>query len=300
MFDVICFGSAVLDIFVDTDIPEKGKYISYPVGSKIAVKGMKFSIGGGGTNTAVAFSRLGLKTGYIGKISDDSGGEKILDLLKKENIKFLGDVKKNSVSGYSIVLDSKENNRTILTYKGINKDLKFSEIKKSKIKTKWLYLSSLSGDSFESQKKIAKDLNSKGVKIAFNPSSYLIKEKNLKEILKICEVLVLNKDEAKLLTKSKNILEGLHKLGPKIVVVTDKNNKIKAYDGRKTYELKPHKIKVVERTGAGDAFASGFVAGQIVGKTIEESLKLGLEESESVIKYFGAKNNLIRRKLKGR
>ena len=60
----------------------------------------------------------------------------------------------------------------------------------------------------------------------------------------------------------------------------------------------PHKIKVVERTGAGDAFASGFVAGQIANKTIEQSLALGLKESEAVIKYFGSKNNLLKMKLK--
>ena len=82
------------------------------------------------------------------------------------------------------------------------------------------------------------------------------------------------------------------------MVVTDKNNKILAYDGEKKYSLIPNKIKVVERTGAGDAFASGFVAGQIVGKSIEESLKLGLKESESVIRYFGAKNKLIKLNLK--
>ena len=57
-------------------------------------------------------------------------------------------------------------------------------------------------------------------------------------------------------------------------------------------------MKVVERTGAGDAFASGFVAGQMFGKSIMESLKLGLEESESVIKHKGAKIGLIKRKLK--
>ena len=59
-----------------------------------------------------------------------------------------------------------------------------------------------------------------------------------------------------------------------------------------------HKIKVVERTGAGDAFASGFVAGQIAGRSIMDSLKLGLKESESVIRYFGAKNKLLRMRLR--
>lgn len=102
-----------------------------------------------------------------------------------------------------------------------------------------------------------------------------------------------------MLTKEKDTITGLHKLIDKkgIAVITDKNKLITCYDGNKKYFLKPNKIKVVERTGAGDAFASGFVAGIIANKTIPQSLKLGLKEGESVIKYFGAKNKLIRNKL---
>jgi sugar/nucleoside kinase (ribokinase family) len=81
-------------------------------------------------------------------------------------------------------------------------------------------------------------------------------------------------------------------------VITNRDKEVSAYDGEKFYSIIPHKLKVIERTGAGDAFASGFVAGQMIGKSIENSLKLGLEESESVIKHKGAKIGLIRRKLK--
>jgi ribokinase len=73
---------------------------------------------------------------------------------------------------------------------------------------------------------------------------------------------------------------------------------ISAYDGKKKYFLKPHKIKVMDRTGAGDAFASGFVAGRVTGKSIQDSLKLGLRESEAEIKYHGVKNKLLRMKLR--
>ena len=82
------------------------------------------------------------------------------------------------------------------------------------------------------------------------------------------------------------------------MVITDKDKLISCYGGKKKYFLKPHKIKVVERTGAGDAFASGFVAGQIAGRSIPYSMALGLRESESVIKYFGAKNKLLRMRVK--
>ena len=94
-------------------------------------------------------------------------------------------------------------------------------------------------------------------------------------------------------------MEGLRSLGPRIVVVTDKNRPIRAYDGNRKFFLKPHnKIKVVERTGAGDALASGFVAGLMTGWDIDRALKLGLRESESVISHVGAKDKLLRMNLK--
>lgn len=299
-FDVVTFGSAVVDIFADTNVPEKNNSLCYPAGSKILLKNLKFDIGGGGTNTAVAFSRLGLKTGCICKVGKDSYGKSILELLKKEKIKFLGKIEKNNLTGYSIILDSKENNRTILTYKGINNEIKTNEIKT--FKTKWIYCSSLLGESLETQKKLIKKLKKQNTKFAFNPSDYLIKEKNLKDLLKETDILILNKEEALILLKNNNLklYEELKKLISKqgIVVITDKNKEILAFENSKKHKLKPNKIKVVERTGAGDAFASGFVAGQIAKKSIEESLKLGLKESESVIKHFGAKNKLIKMKLK--
>ena len=98
--------------------------------------------------------------------------------------------------------------------------------------------------------------------------------------------------------KKGSLMVCLRGLGPKIVVVTDKNKLISCSDGDREYFLKPNKVKVVERTGAGDAFASGFVAGVIAGKTIPESLRLGLREGESVIRYFGAKNKLLRFRLR--
>lgn len=298
MFDIITFGSAVVDIFVNTDIKDKGKFLAYPIGSKILINDLKFNIGGGGTNTAVAFSRLHFKTGYIGKIDSDFGGKKILDLLKNEKIEFLGKIEnENILGGYSIILDSKEKDRTILTYKGINDDINFLDLKLNSIKTEWIYFSSLLGESFKTQEKLAKILHKRGVKIAFNPSEYLIKKENLKDLLMATEILVLNHEEAKLLTKDKNLLEGLRKLGPRIVVITNRDKEVYAFDGEKKYSMMPHKLKVVERTGAGDAFASGFVAGQMAGKDIEVSLKIGLEESESVIKHQGAKIGLIRRRL---
>ena len=142
-----------------------------------------------------------------------------------------------------------------------------------------------------------------GTKIAFNPSSYIINNENILPILKITEVLIVNKEEAQMICdrfkKSRtDLLKSLNLLGPKIVLITDKDNPAVCFDSKKKYSILPHKnIKVVERTGAGDAFASGFVAGQIAGWSIQKSLELGLKEGESVITSRGAKNKLLRMKL---
>ena len=301
MYDVITTGSALVDIFVDTGLKEiKGKkrgLIAYPAGAKIAVQDLKFSIGGGGTNTAVAFSRLGLKTAYLGKIGNDEAAKQILDLLKKEKINFVGK-QKDCISGHSIVLDSFEHHRTILTYKGPSDELKFDEINLNKLKTKWIYFASAMKDTFKTQEKLAEFAEKKGIKIAFNPSEYEVEQgaRYLKKILTKTNVLILNRNEASILTKKKDmkkILFGLIRLGPDAVCVTDGNKMIYAYDGCEIFTLKPHNIKLAETTGAGDAFASGFVACLIKGKDIPFAMKVGLVNSESVVQHYGAKNILL-------
>ncbi len=299
-FDIVTLGSAVIDTFVNTDVGEKDSFMRYPVGSKMLIKELRADIGGGATNTATAFSRFGFKTGCICNVGNDNNGKDILTLLKKEKITFLGAIRK-AQTGYSVILDSKKHNRTILTYKGPNNNIRTQDI--PDFQTKWLYYSSAMETSYETQRKLAKKLARENVKLAFNPSSYLIKNKDISDLLKITEVLILNKEEAEMLCrkykKRGDIMKALCSLGPKIAVVTDRDNPTQCYNVEKVYTVKPHKsIKVLERTGAGDAFAAGFIAGLMANYTIDKCLKLATEESESVLGYFGAKNNLIKRKIK--
>ena len=289
-FDVVTFGSAVIDAFVSTK--QSGGKIEYKAGSKILVDDLRFDVGGGATNSAVAFARLGLKTGCVCKVGDDNNGEDVLRMLKDEGVKFLGKRVKGR-TGYSVILDSKGGARTILTYKGPGNSVSLRDV--GKFNAKWLYFSSVLGDSFRTQVRLARRVKRKGGKLAFNPSEYLIRALDISELLKMSDIVVLNKEEFELVVKKygAGFCSG-------VVVVTDKNERIVCYADGKEYFLKPHKVRVVERTGAGDAFASGFVGGVIVGLSIEKCLKLGLAEGESVLRYFGAKNNLIRRNLRGK
>lgn len=305
MFDVITVGSSTVDVFMHTDPKQtevlrvhKHIDIAYPLGAKILVKELEFFTGGGGTNTAVAFSRLGLRTGWIGRLGDDANGKIILDELEREGVKFLG--YSGGVTGYSVILDAVESDRTIFTFKGCNDDLSYRKIKKPE--TKWLYFSSMMDKSFKAIKKISYHANIHNIKIAFNPSLYLANKgvRYLKPVLRNTEILIFNKEEAQALL-GKNIenqyqmLHEIHKLGPKIVIITDGKNGAHCLDTieKHFYGIKPVKLKIKETTGAGDAFASGFVAGKILGKDTEYSLRLGMLNAESVIKYKGAKNLLL-------
>jgi sugar/nucleoside kinase (ribokinase family) len=107
---------------------------------------------------------------------------------------------------------------------------------------------------------------------------------------------VLNKEEAQVLCRKKEVRKCLlkfSKVGVKIGVVTDGPNAIHAYDGATYYKLKPHRVKIRESTGAGDAFGSGFVSALIKGKSVEDALRIGLVNSQSVIRYVGAKHELL-------
>ncbi|HIH31686.1 TPA: carbohydrate kinase family protein [Candidatus Woesearchaeota archaeon] len=310
MFDIITVGSATVDVFIHTD-PEQSELfnlhnhpdICYRLGSKILVKEVEFFTGGGGSNTAVAFSRLGLKTGFLGRIGDDPNGELIMKDLHKEKVTFIG--YKGGISGYSSILDSVKEDRTIFTFKGCNDDLDLKHIQKYLLDSRWFYFSSMMHKSFSALEYLSKHSKKKNIKIAFNPSLYLVKKgkKHLSKILKNCEILLYNKEEAQsmLNSKSENIYELLYHsslLGPKIVVITDGKNGANALDAYEQifYSIKPVHVKINETTGAGDAFASGFVTAKILGKNTEYALRLGMLNAESVIKHKGAKNILLNEK----
>lgn len=300
MYDIITTGSALKDIFLDTGLKEmkkdKKKFMAYPVGSKIAIKDMKFSFGGGGTNTAVGFSRLGLKTAYLGKVGNDNSTKEILDLLKKEKVDFIGK-KGNSNIGHSIILDSFERNRTILTFKGPSNNLKPRELDLKNIKTKWFYFAPASNHTLKTQNKLAKFAKKNNIKIAFNPHGDEIKSsKEIKNILKNTNVLFLNKKEAQKLINEKNIkdiFKKIQKYGIETCCITNGEKKINIIHKNKTLKISPKKTKPVEVTGAGDAFASGFLSGLIKKQDINLAIKMGLKNSESVIKHFGSKNKLL-------
>ncbi len=300
-FDVITIGSSTVDAFAQTDTKsvsvKKGK-IQYPSGEKILLSDLKFTIGGGGTNTAVSFSRLGLKTAYLGRMGEHSNSSRVIFELKKDKIDTSLVVRGKGRTGYSIILDPKGHDRTVLAYKGSNDCLNINQIKLSKLNTNWIYFSSMLKEGFKTITKIADYAKKKGIKTAFNPSSYLAGKgkRYLSKMISKTDIIVMNKEEARMITRKQKIesmMKDLLKMGPELAVITNGDEGAFAYDGENLRQVKASKIKVLDTTGAGDSFTSAFVAGQIKGKTIEESLKMGMVNAQSVITKIGAKEGLL-------
>ncbi len=294
IYDVISVGSALIDSFLNSGTKEKNKSLCFPLGGKILIDDIDFSVGGGGANTSSCFSHLGLKAGYLGKIGKGYKGEIILNAFKKNKVDFLGVVGEEP-SGYSVILESDRKHRAILTFKGVSNDLKFSEINFSKLKTRLFYFTSMEKESFKSQKKIAEFAKKRGIKIAYNPGIYQIKKGigYIKSILKNTYVLNLNKDEARMLVKKGDLHKNLSKFGPKIIVISDGENEGGVYDGKYLYRYWPQKTKVKEATGAGDTFGSSFVAGLMRLRNIESAIKVAMINATSVIQKRGAQKGLL-------
>ncbi len=310
-FDIITLGSATVDYFIYTDaelIELKNmnfdrELLAYPLGSKILIKELHTFTGGGGTNTAVGFSRLGLKTGFIGNIGSDNHAELILKELKKEKVKFLGTKSEKYKTGFSIVLDSFVDDRTILVYKGANDFLNFNKVKEriKDVDTKALYVSSLVRNSFNAGVRLIKYFKKKGVIIFYNPSSYVVSlglNKLLSYIAHI-DFLIVNKEEGQTLLNIKERLslkelcEEVFKKTGKPVCVTDGKNGAAFFAGKRFFKEPTQKVNVKEKTGAGDAFSVGFVYGILKGKDYDRCLKYGIRNAESVIQKIGAKNRLL-------
>lgn len=212
-YDIVSIGGSTQDVFVKSELSKlmnirdlfsENEYLCFEYGSKINVKEVLFDVGGGAVNTAVNFANLGLKTAIITKIGNDLSGEVVLERLKTKGvIDELVAKSDDCKTGFSVVLNSFEGDRTVLTFRGANSRLSTEDINFEAIKNSgWIYVSSLSGDSNQILDTLSDFAESNNVNMAFNPGSTQIKRgiNGIKKLLYQTEFLVLNKEEASELT----------------------------------------------------------------------------------------------------
>ena len=264
---------------------------------------------GNSANASVAASRLGLKSALVSNVGDDYFGKECLDALKAEKVaEEYVTAHKGAKTNYHYVLWY-EDDRTILI-KHEEYDYQLPDVGNPK----WLYLSSLGENSLPFHAVIENYLaDHPETKLAFQPGTFQMKfgKEALAGLYRRAEVFICNREEAKRILKAeeddiKQLLQALRDLGPKIVVITDGPKG--AYASERGPSLRSGQISQseiwfmppypdpkppYERTGAGDAFSSTFVAALALGMDIGEALRWAPVNSMSVVQQVGARSGLL-------
>lgn len=309
MYDIISIGSATRDVFFSAEEMKKFKMDEFPTGeaiclgsgSKVEMKKIAFATGGGGTNAAVTFARQGLKTVNIGVIGKDFNGEEILRELSGEGI----DVKyfqkhDDDFTAYSVILVHPDGERTIMSYKGEGQHFDVGKLDFSNIKAKWMFLDSLGGH-FDVLEKSVNWAVENGVKLVTNPGGKELAHGlgKLRPLLKNFSIVIMNQEEAAGLSgidykKEAEVFKFMDEVVGGIFVMTKGPDGVVVSDGKNIYSAGVPDSPVVERTGAGDAFSSGFVVEYIRTGDISKSIQFATANASSVVTQYGAKAGILK------
>ena len=308
--DVLAIGDVVTDAFVKllddkawsyTD--ENGKNVlAMEYGTKLPFSHSEVIEGvGNAANAAVSFAKLGLDSGLVANVGDDAWGRDIVNALNKKGVdtRFVHS-NRGKKSNYHYVLWYKEE-RTILI-KHEEYEYRWPRFRKNDL-PRWAYFSSISENALDYHDEVVEWLEENpSVKLAFQPGTFQIKAgaERLKKLYEQTDILFLNREEAVQVGggdhgNMHDLFDKLHALGPKCVVITDGPKGSYASDGTNRYKMVnyPDPAPPFERTGAGDSFASTFVAAIIKGADIQGALLWAPINSMNVVQHTGAQAGLL-------
>jgi len=302
MLDILSIGDATLDTFVRIHeaslrdvVGIKEQQLCLNFGDKLPVSSLHEKVAGNALNNAVGSARLGLRAGFYSVIGDDDTGARIVKKMRHEKIslKYLH-VQKRSATNHSIVINFKDD-RTILTYSHQRTYTLPSDIEPSR----WIYYTAIGKKHSSLEKKIIAYCREHHAKIAFNPGTAHLREgvSHMRDLLRHTEAIFVNKEEAEILVGDSvdipSLLYRLHELGPHIAVITDGKKGAYASNSVNIYYTPIFPMKVVENTGAGDAYATGLVAALIHGNPVAEAMRWGTANAASVITKVGPQDGLL-------
>jgi len=290
--DIVCFGALNVDRLYKVDRIAKADEES-------EILDFEGSPGGSAANTAVGLARLGAKTGYIGKVATGREGEFLLSAFKEEGVNTDGIVVlKTGRCGTVIGFVDQKGERALYLDPGVNDSLEFNEINLEYVAgAKYLHLTSFAGTKpFEAQKKVVEAL--RDVKVTLDPGMIYARKgfSELQPLIRRCFAVMPNRTELKILTGKgyKEGAEALLREGVEIVAVKLGKRGCYVTDGEESHHVQPFKVKVVDSTGAGDAFCAGFLYGLLKDKMVRECGLLGNFVASRVLTKMGARNGLPR------
>lgn len=303
-FDTLSIGSATLDIFLksnefvvkpgkDTQSGETAQYLQLRYGSKMNVDEFAMQSGGGATNTAVAFARMGLKAGVIAEIGKDTAAETILHDLQREAVAIdLLVRERNEQTAISALLIAADGGRSVATGRGAAQQLTVEDLPLDKIQANWVHISSVGNadvvraiGQWAKQHRISISWNPGGAELAALEEGTL----HLNEVP--TTVFCVNDEEAARLTGAGYALES----AGQSVIITEGRQGGRYYQYGKWETYQPALVdSVVQETGAGDAFIAGVVGGLLHDRRLSEAVAWGVRNSASVVQNMGAKTGLLK------
>lgn len=299
LYQCAVIGDITLDRFLllsnldilPSDINPGNFVVNLEIGHKIPVSEMHEYIGGNAYNLTYGLSLLGINTALVSAIGADDISHYVLEALREANLntEHIVSSPKSGINQSTILSINGE--RIVLSH---HKDKDYTNL--SLPETEWTYITSLSKGSDDFLRQL---INNTTNKLVFNPGSYLLKHSLdlIHQILPKTELLFVNKEEAQYIINSTdenipNLIKGLHNMGVKIIGLTDGNNGAYISDKNTILYLPARVVEKRETTGAGDAFAAGFLANFIQSQDISEALKWGIIQSSSVLREIGSVNGL--------
>ena len=251
--------------------------------------------GGSAANTIVGLARLGCSTSIIGKIAEDEEGD-----LIEYNLAINGVYTNNLIysdtgsTGKCLGFVDGEGERCLYISPGVNDDILIDEINPLNImRCKIMHYTSFVGDSFKAQIDLLEKL-SKETLLSFDPGMLYVQKgfDELRPILERTDILLINESELRLLCNNndmplKELTVGLLDLGIETVVVKQGSKGVYAINATEECYVEAFKCDVVDTTGAGDSFNSGFLYSILKGFDLEKSCKIGNWVASKAIGGFG-------------
>ena len=259
------------------------------------IKGETDTPGGSAANTMVGLSRLGCSTSIIGKIAEDDDGD-----LIEYNLAINGIYTNNLIysetgaTGKCLGFVDSNGERCLYIDPGVNDEIRLDEINPLNImRCKIMHYTSFVGDSFNTQIELL-DLLNKECILSFDPGMIYVQKgfDELKPILERTDILLINESELRLLCDNnesslKELAIGFLDMGIETVVIKQGSKGVFAMNNNETCEVESYKCDVVDTTGAGDSFNSGFLYSYLKGYDLEKSCQIGNWVASKAIEGFG-------------
>ena len=311
---ILGIGNAIIDVFVKVDdsFLQKNKLIKGSMklieksefeNLKNTIKIEKIEAGGSVANTMAGIAYLKGDPSFIGKINSDEFGKIYKKSLEKINVNFRYSEKNESLpTGASIIFITPDSERTMCTYLGISSQLSKDDINEDDIKDYeviflegYLWDKGMSEEMFKHVIYLAKKNN---IKIAMSLSDIFCVTRHRKDFLNLLindlNILIGNENEINELMQKNNLLESINEIIKinKLIVITRSTNGSLAVSNSKITNCEIVKVeKILDLTGAGDLFASGFFKEYLNKSNIKQCLQTGSELAAKIIQKIGARLN---------